>query len=85
MQHSKSRHCICPQSTQAMEFGDCSPGARTVQGPGVVHMPVIPAFGRLRQEDLTFEASLGPYNELKFKVGLGTEASLGDMAQMATA
>ena len=34
-------------------------GARTVQGPGVVHSPVILAFGKLRLEDLTFEASLG--------------------------
>lgn len=38
-------------------------------------MPVIPAFGGLRQEDLTFEASLGAHNEFKFKVGFGEEAS----------
>lgn len=42
----------------------------------MVHMPVIPAFGGLRQEDLTFETSLGAYNEFKFKVGLGEEACL---------
>lgn len=44
-----------------------------MQDPGVAHMPVLPDFGRLRQEDL------------EFKVGLGTEASLRGMAQTATA
>lgn len=42
----------------------------------MVHMPVIPAFGGLGQEDLTFEASLGAHNEFKFKVGLGEKTCL---------